>query len=127
MKISKLHEEFIEKARKPMSFGGLPVTPKEPQVPLVVSNKWEKKKNSLRKTYLFRTEEQKVEFVKDLLDHEQEVGHHASITLQKDTVELFLQTKDIDVVTELDKEYAKYADELYKDIVYSSGHDGPKF
>ena len=32
-------------------------------------------------------------------------------------VVLMLQTKDIEKVTELDKEYAKYADAVYKDVV----------
>jgi pterin-4a-carbinolamine dehydratase len=38
------------------------------------------------------------------------------------SVSIRLQTKDIAEVTELDREYAKWTDELYKDVVYSPSH-----
>jgi len=106
-----------------MSFGGLPVIPQATDVPLIAVNKWSKKDGSLQKTYTFRLQEQRNDFVKQLLDHEAEVGHHASIHVTEEAVTLNLQTKDIGEVTELDKEYAKWADELYKDVVYSRSHE----
>ena len=123
MKVRLLHEEFIASARRPMSFGALPVLPKEVDVPLIPVNKWIKESDALKKSYQFRLAEQKISFVKQLLEHEVEVGHNAVITIDEDNVALSLQTKDVKKVTELDKEYAKYADELFKDIVYSSKHD----
>jgi len=127
VKISKLHEEFIEKARRPMNLGQLPVVPKASDVPVIATNKWTKSEKSLKKTYSFRLQEQRNEFVSQLLDYEVEVGHHADIFITEGGVAIKLQTKDLDQVTELDKEYSKMADELYKDIVYSSGHDRSKF
>ena len=46
--------------------------------------------------------------------------HFLTGMIEEENVTINLQTKDIGQVTELDKEYSKWADELYKDIVY--GH-----
>lgn len=119
MKISRLHEEFIEAARRPMSFGRLPVLPKGSDVPLIPMDRWVKTSETMTRTYSFMDGGQRNAFVKELLDHEEEVGHHAVITVEADKVTLLLQTEGIKRVSELDKEYAKWADELCKDILYS--------
>lgn len=106
-----------------MDFGRLPILPRESDVPLITSNKWSKKDNSLVKTYNFRFKDQRNDFVRQILIYEEEVGHHAVITIREDSVSLVLQTRDVDQITELDKEYSKVSDELFKDVVYSLSHD----
>ena len=124
-RLSMLHEEFINKARQPMSFGKLPISPVEGDVAIIPVNRWEISKNPprMKKLYKFLSQEQRTEFVKELLDYESTAGHNAVMTVEKDEVLLILYTKDIDVITELDKEYAKHADELFRDVVYSPKHD----
>jgi len=119
LKLSRLHEEFIDAARRPMDFGRLPVMPRGRDVPVIATDKWKKSDNSLIKTYSFISNELRNDFVRQLLIHEENVGHHATMTVQYEIVTLTLQTHDIDKVTELDKEFARHADELYKDVVYS--------
>lgn len=116
--LRSLHEEFIDRARRPMSFGSLPVSPQQPEVPIVVVNRWTKSDKTLLKKYYFRTKDMRNAFVKEVLEHEEEVGHHADITISEDSVSLRLQTKNIEEVTELDKEFAKWADSTYRDICY---------
>lgn len=125
MKLTRLHEEFMDKARQPMTFGRLPVLPKEPDVPVIVVDRWKKvaSPTRLRKTFKFRTQEMRNEFVKELLQHEIETQHNATITIEEGEVTLDIRTKDIDQITELDKEYARWSDELYKDVVYSRSHE----
>ena len=122
--LTRLHEEFLDKARRPMTFGSLPVSPRASDVPVIPVNKWVKDGKTLVKTYNFRLQEQRNDFVKQLLDHEVAVGHNADISITEGGVNIRLQTKDIAEVTELDKEYAKWTDELYRDIVYSAAHGG---
>ena len=122
--LTRLHEEFLDKARRPMTFGSLPVSPRASDVPVIPVNKWVKDGKTLVKTYNFRLQEQRNDFVKQLLDHEVEVGHNADISITEGGVSIRLQTKDIGEVTELDKEYAKWTDELYRDVVYSAAHGG---
>ena len=123
MKLRQLHEEFLNRARRPMDFGRLPVMPRGRDVPLVPSARWEKSNNSLVKTYEFISKDLRNDFVRQILMHEEDVGHYALITIREDTVMLVLQTKDVKQITELDKEYASVADELFKDVVYSLSHD----
>lgn len=106
-----------------MDFGRLPVMPRGRDVPVIATDKWKKSENSLIKTYKFISNELRNDFVRQLLIHEETVGHHATMTLQYESITLTLQTHDVEQVTELDKEYAKAADELYKDVVYSLSHD----
>lgn len=113
----------MERARRPMSFDRLPVTPVLPEPPVVVTSRWTKSDGALKKTYQFRELKQRNNFIRQLLDYEQAVGHHALIRFEERNVDLVIQTKDIKQVTELDKEYAVYADELYRDVVYSSDYD----
>lgn len=123
MKLRQLHEEFLNRARRPMDFGRLPVMPRGRDVPLVPSARWEKSNNSLVKTYEFISKDLRNDFVRQILMHEEDVGHYALMTIREDTVMLVLQTKDVKQITELDKEYASVADELFKDVVYSLSHD----
>lgn len=121
MKLSSLHENFIDKARRPMDFGRLPIKPIEGNIAIVPVDKWVflKDPQRLKKTYKFLSIDNRNDFVIDLLDYEKSSGHNATIKIQDDSVELVLSTKNLDQVTELDKEYAKFADELFKDIVYN--------
>jgi len=121
MKLNKLHEEFIDKARRPMSFGRLPITPIESGLAIVATDKWSVTKDParMRKTYKFASIEARNRFVKKLLSYEQETQHNAVLTVEEDSVLVLVYTKDIDQITELDKEYAKFADALYKDVVYN--------
>lgn len=126
MKLTNLHEEFISSARRPMSFGNkLPVMPRASDVPVIPVDKWVKVESPtrLRKTFRFMDQSARNDFVRGLLDHEDKTQHNATITVSEGEVTLDVRTKDLDQVTELDKEYARWADELYKDVVYSRPHD----
>lgn len=119
-KLSQLHEDFFDVARRPISFGRLPVMPKESNTPILPANKWMKEDNSLNKKYEFMSKKLRNEFVNELFEHEESVGHHAKLNIDENYVILTLQTKNVGQVTELDKEYAKVADLIYKDVVYQT-------
>jgi len=119
--LSRLHEEFIDAARRPMTFGRLPIKPVEGDVAIIAVDRWTKvdSPKRLRKTYKFRSQKLRNSFIRDLLDYEDEIQHNATITIDEGQVTLDVRTKDVDQITEIDKEYAKYADVLFKDIVYN--------
>jgi len=121
--LRQLHEEFIDKARRPMDFGRLPVMPRGRDVPVIAVDKWKKSENSLIKIFKFISNELRNDFVRQVLAYEEKTQHNATISIQSETVTLTLQTHDIEQVTELDREYARHADELYKDVVYSLSND----
>lgn len=123
LKLSELHEEFLDRARRPMSFDRLPVSPTSPQAPIVPTDRWRKVDQALVRVFEFQETSQRNDFVRQLLDYEASVGHHAVMKIDERKVELTLQTKDVQQVTELDKEYSSYASELFKDVVYSTRHE----
>lgn len=120
-----LHEQFIDAARRPMSFGRLPIKPVEGDIAIVPVEKWVTTKDpaTLRKTFKFRSMELRNRFVRKLLQYELETQHNAILTIEEDSVFVNLYTKDVNQVTELDKEYSKFADIIYKDIVYNSSDE----
>ena len=108
-------------ARRPMTFGRLPVKPIEGDIAIIPVDKWKKLESPtrLRKSFKFMNSSARNHFVLKLFEYEKDTGHNATITVDEGEVTLDLRTKDIDQVTELDKEYAKFADVLYKDVVYN--------
>jgi len=115
--LTDLHESFINKAREPIVKGILPVQPKEGFLPVVAVNTWKKSEDYYVKKFEFRVQTHRNEFIKQLLEYEDEVNHNAKMVIDEGTVVLMLQTKDLKRITEIDKEYAKYADAAYKDVV----------
>lgn len=73
----------------------------------------------LVKRFIFRRPEDRTRFVTDMLEYEEQVQHHAEMTLKEGEVTLVLLTKNVEKVTEADKEAARFADSAYKDICYS--------
>lgn len=126
MKLQKLHEVFIEKAHRPMSFGSLPVRVREAEVPVIAIDRWKEAAGALYKTYRFRRLVDRNDFVIQLLAYEASTSHNAQIRIEGESIDLKVQTKSINKVSELDKEYAHYADVLFRELVYSSrnGNDG---
>lgn len=122
MSLKKLHEEFIEKANRPMTFGALPIEAREAEAPLMAVERWREVDHALVKRYRFRRDGDRDRFLFSLLEYEREVRHNATIVIEADTVALRLTTHDVDRVTELDKEYARFADACFRDVVYDPGH-----
>ncbi len=56
-------------------------------------------------------------FVSGLLQFEDAYGHNAKIIIESLNVRIEVYTHDVDDVTELDIEYAQYADGLWMDMV----------
>ena len=72
----------------------------------------------LHKTYTFRRLDDREVFIANLFSYERQVQHHAEITIDHDTVTVVLSTRDLDKITEIDKEYASFCDHMFKDIAY---------
>lgn len=118
--LQRLHEEFIDHARRPMTFGRLPIRPVKGDVAIVPVDRWETTKDPVRmkKTFKFFDNELRNFFVKKLFEYEIETQHNSNLNIDEGIVSITLYTKDIEQITDLDKEYAKFADLLYKDVVY---------
>jgi pterin-4a-carbinolamine dehydratase len=91
------------------------------RVPILPANRWLLiNKSQLVKLYRFVSVDARNDFVNQLFVHENNIGHRAKFVIALDadrnpTVELTLSTPGVDVITELDKEFAKFADLVYRD------------
>ena len=125
MNLKKIHESYIESSNRPMTFGRLPVDPKKIELPVIPMEKWVLKSDPKRlvKTFRFRRAGDRNLMIKMLLDYEDKVKHTADMVVREETIRLELFTKNVEVVTEIDREYAKQADQIFKDISYFSPED----
>ena len=57
-------------------------------------------------------------FLNELLEQQEKLGHHATIIVESKTVTIETYTHNVDEVTELDLDLAKFADLLYQDVQY---------
>lgn len=107
------------------SFRQVPIIPKENPCDIDVrASRWVVVKTSdgkrrLEKTYSFRTSSQRNDFVRRLTQHEARVDHYGDLSVLRDRVVVSVSTEDLNDVTELDREYGKFSDELYRDVCYS--------
>lgn len=117
-KLTDMHDEFIRKAQCPL-VQRPPVRVSEPEVPVIALERWHEVAGSLTKRYEFRHPAMRPAFVVALMEYEAETQHHAVLIVDEGAVIVKLVTKNIDRITELDREYARYADVVFKDLVYS--------
>ena len=101
-----------------MQFGRMPINPKSIELPVVPMSKWEALHDPIRlsKVFIFKRVSDRNSFINELMNYESEVKHHANLTITEDKVQVQVFTKDLEKITELDKEYSKFADEIYKEI-----------
>jgi len=121
IRLKTLHESFIDKARRPMAFGRLPILPLASGAAIIPVERWiiVDSPKRLHKSYKFISNDLRNMLIKDIFEYEKKVGHHAKITIEEYKITLDVYTKDIEQITELDKEYARFCDVLFKDIVYN--------
>lgn len=124
--MKSLHEEFMRKADSELpGVHRLPIRPQEPVLPLIPQSRWEMTRDDqgythLTKTFRFMNLADRNNFIRDMLVYEEEFEHASSMTINDMSVTLVITTKSIGV-TEIDKDYARYADETFKDVTFNVG------
>jgi len=124
MKLSELNRSFIERSSKSIVESFAPIkASKSVSAPIIAIEKWSlDDEGFLSKKYVFESAQDRNVFVVSLLNYELESGHHAQMRVEMKQVLLRLKTHDVDKVTELDKEYSRYADIIRRDIAYNLQH-----
>lgn len=119
MKVSSLLREYFEREEpSPRVPFGLPQRINEnfPMPVTPIKSGWERLQTPerIRRTFTFVDRAALSEFVSLLLDHEDEVQHHGTHTIDHDQVTVEVYTKDLNRVTQTDLDYARSIDEIYK-------------
>lgn len=122
-KLGQIMESFVARSREstvPTNLGPVRLVKEEPKGPVIPMNRWffEEKKR-LRKRLVFSSLETRNEFLTHLFNYEAVKQHHGEISVTGTTVEICVWTPNLDTVTDLDKEYCKHVDILYRDVNYT--------
>lgn len=67
--------------------------------------------------YTFQSKRQIVAFIEEILRYETEVNHSGTQKIDDLTVSIEVYTHNINRITELDQEYIKHVDFIYKDVL----------
>ena len=95
-----------------------------PNVPIAVPIQphvcsWETHSDPERfsKTYKFVSRDRLADFLSEVLRFENETGHHGTQKIDFDSVTIEVYTHTVNKITELDQEYIRAMDYIYKDIL----------
>lgn len=122
--LALLNEAFIERANRsvihnvPISVKAarnLPILPTDKWVPITLPDGT----CALSKTFDFQNNEFRDRFIMGVLEYENHCEHRARVMFSDMKITIVVGTKHIDIVTELDKDYTKFCDTLYRDTVYN--------
>jgi len=80
---------------------------------------WHTVESPTRLRKIFELEDTKVLklFLSELIDYEDEHDHFAKLITEGTNVTIEVNTRDIQTITQLDYEYAEYANDLYSDLM----------
>ena len=112
--LSKSLNENIYVTRDKNPDMNLPVSPKNSSWDTISSHD----KIYMNKIYEFKLNQHLIYFVTTILERAGKINHHPVILIDEGIVEIKLFTKDLNDITDLDLEYSKFIDEIYKEINY---------
>ena len=78
----------------------------------------------LMKTFEFEKYQDLKDFLDQVMDYQEDVHHHAKITIDHLKIIIEVYTHDVDDVTELDQEHARTSDAIYQDVMYYNYAEG---
>jgi pterin-4a-carbinolamine dehydratase len=109
--------EKQEYASRLLSEMSLPVLPREN-----LRSKWEvlESPKRLARSYKFPSSKKLQEFISELLEYQGKTNHSGDIRINHGDVTVEVYTRDLNCLTELDYEYAKMADLIYRDLEHYS-------
>ena len=90
-------------------------------LPITVSTStWEvtRDPDRLSRAFVFDDFRKMYDFISDILVYQEKIRHHGIITIDHLSVTIESYTRDLNAITELDKNLADYADLVYEDVSY---------
>ena len=117
-KISQLIQEYFVESSPPRrdflmtESAGLPIVPDKITWEIVSDPE------RLMRRFEFSNRSKLIDFLGEIFELEDEMNHHAKITVDHLHVDIEIYTKSINCVTELDLEYSKTSSQIYEDVMH---------
>jgi pterin-4a-carbinolamine dehydratase len=70
----------------------------------------------LQRKFSFQDRRSLVDFVSLVFSLEDTMGHHGKIDIDHKEVTISVYTKDINSITNIDREYVKHVDQIFRDV-----------
>ena len=103
--------EYFDPGIRPSYSTGCPVVPKKETWEVVESPQ------RLSKRFEFSERDRVLDFVQEIMLFEDQKRHHSMIRVDHLTVDVEVYTKDLNRITELDREFAVSVDRIYRDVL----------
>jgi len=118
MSLSFLMKEYLRESPRDQLQESFGITNKEFPIEPQKDPVWKtlEKPQRLSRTFSFRTSNQVLQFVKEILQYENSVSHNGSIKIEGKSVLVEVYTHALEEITELDVEYAEELSQIYKDV-----------
>jgi 4a-hydroxytetrahydrobiopterin dehydratase len=118
MSLSNLMKEYFDGSDDVVEISNVHLAVGVPIVPF--KETWEvvNKPQRLLKDFKFKSFFHLKSFLNEVLEYQEELQHHATITVSHLSIRIEVFTHDVEEVTEIDLEYAKAVDLIYEDIQY---------
>lgn len=125
MNLSNLMKEYFQHGSEELvEIPELKINLNVPIVPF--KETWEVAENPQRllKDFKFKSFFHTKNFLNEVLEYQEEINHHATVTVNHLSVRIEVFTHDVEEVTEIDLEFAKATDLIYEDVqYYESDHE----
>lgn len=122
--VAKIMKEYFEDLEDPPRPGpdvqlfsrGLLTEQNLPVVPAKV--RWEVLDGPERfvRRFEFADRRRLIDFVNDVLIFEDELEHHGELKVGAEAVDISVYTHTVEAITELDQEYVRAVDDIYRDV-----------
>ena len=121
-KVSNLLKEYFDYDRPVRSVQSFPAMSSlgRSSMPISASSfEWQVHKDPERfhRRFKFDSRNRTISFVSEVLSLEDEINHHGEIRIDNTEVDVSVYTHDVNRITELDREYVKHVDNIYRDVL----------
>ena len=114
--VSQLMNEYFEEPSRSTTVFGLLVEDSLPVKPDKFVWQVLKEPERFFRRFEFSDRRRLIDFVDEVLDFEDNLGHHGKLTINHQTIDIEVNTKTVETITNLDQEYVKGVDEIYHDV-----------
>ncbi|MBN86815.1 MAG: hypothetical protein CL885_04760 [Dehalococcoidia bacterium] len=119
MSLANLMKEYFQHgSEETVEIPQLKITLDVPIVPFQETWEVEEDPQRLLKDFKFESFFHLKNFLNEVLEYQEEISHHATLTVNHLSVRIEVFTHQVEEVTEIDLEYAKAVDLIYEDVQY---------
>ena len=119
MSLANLMKEYFQHgSEETVEIPQLKITLDVPIVPFQETWEVEEDPQRLLKDFKFESFFHLKNFLNEVLEYQEEISHHATLTVNHLSVRIEVFTHQVEEVTEIDLEYAKAIDLIYEDVQY---------